>query len=77
MFSDPRRKDPLVHLVGAEFVTAVVKVVEETGKGKSIMVTRFLFRVRVERNDEIIHFGAWRDGEEFWICMPSTQGEIA
>ncbi len=76
VFTTPTRAQRLIHVAGAEFIKAIISVVEEVGKGKAKMVTRFSFRLKVERNDEVIHFAAWNDGEEFWIQMPATQGEI-
>ncbi len=76
VFTTPTRAQRLIHVAGAEFIKAIISVVEEVGKGKATMVTRFAFRLRVERNDEVIHFAAWNDGEEFWITMPATQGDL-
>lgn len=76
VFVDPKAKKPELHLIGAEFTKAVIQVVEETGKGKIVMVTRFAFRVRASRHASVIDFAAWRDGETFWIVMPQTQESI-
>lgn len=73
---EPKAKKPELHLPGAAFSKAVVQVVEEVGKGKAREVTRFKFRLLVERDDDVIDFAAWRDGEEFWITMPETQGKL-
>jgi len=70
---DPKVKKPELHLIGAEFMKAVIQIVEETGKGKIVMVTRFAFRVRASRHASVMDFAAWRDGESFWIVMPQTQ----
>jgi len=77
IFLDPKEKKPVLHLVGAEFSKAIVQVVEEVGKGKAKLVTRFALRLRVEREPAVIDFGAWHDGEEFWITMPKSQEEIS
>jgi len=73
LYEDTKEKKPVLHLVGAEFSKAVVQVIEEVGKGKATKVTRFAFRVLVERDEKTMHFAAWNDGEQFWIQMPETQ----
>jgi hypothetical protein len=73
---EPKAKKPELHLAGAEFSKAIVQVVEEVGKGKAKKVTRFAFRLLVERDEDVIEFAAWRDGEEFWLTMPETQGKL-
>lgn len=73
VFMDPKAKKPELHLIAAEFTKAVIQIVEETGKGKIVMVTRFAFRVRASRHASVMDFAAWRDGESFWIVMPQTQ----
>lgn len=62
-----------LHLTGAAFSKAVISLIEEVGKGKAKIVTRFAFRLCVERDTDVIDFAAWRDGEEFFITMPPTQ----
>lgn len=76
LYKDPTAKKSILHLIGADFSKAIVSIIEEVGKGKTKKVTRFAFRVIVERTDEVIAFAAWHDGEEFWITMPSTQKNI-
>lgn len=76
VYNDTKERKPLLHLVGAEFSKAVVGIFEESGKGKTVKVTRFEFRVLVERDEKTMHFAAWHDGEEFWIQMPPTQKAI-
>jgi len=76
VFLDPREKKSELHLLGAEFSKAIISLIEEVGKGKAKMVTRFAFRLRVGRSAKVIDFAAWRDGEEFWLKMPVTQESI-
>jgi hypothetical protein len=76
LYVDTRDRKPLLHLVGAEFSKAIVGIFEETGKGKLNKVTRFAFRLLVERDEKTMHFAAWNDGEQFWITMPPTQKSI-
>jgi hypothetical protein len=76
VYSDPNKKRSELHLIGADISKAVIQVVEEVGKGKAKMVTRFAFRLRVKRDLAVIDFAAWRDGEEFWIKMQTTQAEL-
>jgi hypothetical protein len=76
VFSDPKKERPLLHLTAASFSKAIVSIVEEVGKGKAKKVTRFSFRLLVERTDKVIEFGAWNDGEEFWLTMPATQKHL-
>jgi hypothetical protein len=76
VYDEPRMKKPRLHLVGAEFSKAIVSTVEEVGKGKAVKKTRFAFRLLVERDEDVIQFAAWNDGEEFWITMPATQSSI-
>jgi hypothetical protein len=73
VYLDPTAKKCELHLVGAEFSKAVVQLIEEVGKGKAVMVTRFAFRLCVTRKPTVIDFAAWRDGESFWLRMLSTQ----
>lgn len=76
VYLDPKEKNPELHLVGAEFSKAVIQLIEEVGKGKAKTVTRFAFRLRVERDKDVIAFAAWRDGEEFWLRMLTTQKSL-
>jgi len=76
VWEKPTDKKPELHLVGATFSKAIVQVIEEVGKGKAKKVTRFAFRLLVERDEDVIDFAAWRDGEEFWITMTETQGKL-
>jgi len=76
VFTDPRKARPLLHLVNAEFVRAIVSFREEVGKGKSREIERFAFRILVERTQDVIDFAGWNDGQEFWLCMPATQGKV-
>lgn len=76
LYTDTKERKPLLHLVGAEFSKAIVGIFEETGKGKTNKVTRFEFRLLVERDEKTMHFAAWNDGEEFWVTMPATQKAI-
>ena len=76
LYLDPKEKKPLLHLVGADFSRAIVQIIEEVGKGSAKKVTRFAFRVLVERTADVIDFAAWRDGETFWCLMPATQKKI-
>jgi hypothetical protein len=73
IYLDPKEKKAELHLVGAEFSKAVIQLIEEVGKGKAKMVTRFAFRLRVERDSDTVEFAAWRDSEEFWLKMAATQ----
>lgn len=73
VYTTSTEKRPELHLVGAAFSKAVISLIEEVGKGKAKMVTRFAFRLCVERSADVIEFAAWRDGEEFFITMPATQ----
>lgn len=77
VYLDPKEKKPELHLVGAEFTKAIVRVVEEVGKGQAKLVTRFSFRLRVERTKDVIGFAAWQDANAFWVKMPETQTRIA
>lgn len=76
VFEDPKDKKPLLKIVGAVYKKAVIQLVEETGKGKSKTVTRFKFRLEMERKPHIVDFAAWHDGEQFWLSMEQTQGEL-
>lgn len=76
LYADTKERKPLLHLVGAEFSKAIVGIFEESGKGKTTKVTRFEFRLLVERDEKTMHFAAWNDGEQFWITMPPTQKSI-
>lgn len=73
VYLDPKEKKPLLKIIGAEVAKAIVQVVEETGKGKAKLVTRFKFRLRMERTEKVIEFAAWNDGAEFWLTFPPTQ----
>ena len=76
VFVDPKEKQPELHLVGAEFTKAVISLIEEVGKGTAKMVTRFAFRLCIERTKDVIAFAAWHDQESFWLTMPETQRKI-
>jgi len=76
IYLDPKEKKAELHLIGAEFTKAIVQVIEEVGKGQAKMVTRFGFRLRVERTKQVIDWAAWHDGDSFWLRMPSTQKSI-
>jgi hypothetical protein len=76
VYLDPKEKKSELHLLGAEFTKAIISLIEEVGKGKAKMVTRFSFRLRFSRLAKVIEFAAWRDGEEFWLKMPVTQESI-
>lgn len=76
VYDAPGSKKATLHLVGAQFTKAIIAVIEEVGKGKAKLVWRFAFRLRVERDEDVIGFAAWRDGEEFWICMPPAQHSL-
>lgn len=77
VYRNPSDKKAQLHLMGASFSKATVQVIEEVGKGKTIKVTRFAFRLLVERTEEVIEFAAWRDSEDFWITIPATQRKMA
>ena len=76
IFLDPKEKKPLLKVEAAEFSKAVIAVIEETGKRKSKLVTRFKFRLRTDRSDEVIEWAAWHDGEEFWVTLEPSQREL-
>jgi len=76
LYLDPKEKKAELHLRGAEFSRAVIQLIEEVGKGKAKMVTRFSFRLRVERDKDTVNFAAWSDGQEYWLKMPATQKSI-
>jgi hypothetical protein len=73
IYDDPQARKTLLHLVGGTVERASVAMIEETGKGKSKQVIRFVFRLRIERDDKAIEFGAWHDTEQFWLEMNQTQ----
>jgi hypothetical protein len=73
IFDEPKAKKPTLHIVGAEVEKASVAMIEETGKGKAKKVIRFVFRLRVERDKDVIDFGAWNDECQFWLSMAETQ----
>jgi len=75
VFVDPKEKNSLLS-VDADFSKAVIQVVEETGKGKSKLVTRFKFRLLMERSKKVIEWGAWNDGAEFWLKIEPLQREL-
>lgn len=77
VFIDPKEKKPKLHLVGAAFSKAIVKIVEEVGKGRAKKITRFAFRLLVDRDEEVVAFAAWEDGQEFWLKLAETQGKLA
>lgn len=76
VYDAPSSKKATLHLVGAQFSKAIISVIEEVGKGKAKLVWRFAFRLRVERDEDVIGFAAWRDGEEFWLTMPPSQKRL-
>lgn len=76
VYDAPQSRKATLHLVGAQFTKAIISVIEEVGKGKAKLVWRWAFRLRVERDEEVIGFAAWRDGEEFWITMPPAQHSL-
>lgn len=76
LFEDTTTKKPILHLVGAEFSKAIVGIFEESGKGKTNKITRFEFRLLVERDEKTMHFAAWRDSDQFWITMMPSQKSI-
>jgi hypothetical protein len=76
IFDDPKEKKPIMHIVGGTIERASVAMIEETGKGKSKKVIRFVFRLCIERDDKAVSFGAWRDEEQFWLEMDQTQMKI-
>ena len=76
VFTSPSAIAPALHLVGARFKKAVVSIIEEVGKGKTIKRPRFAFRLLVERDNRVLGFGAWNDGADFWIQLPPTQAGI-
>jgi hypothetical protein len=77
VFKAPNAKKSELHLVGADLTKASVTMVEETGKGITKKVIRFKFSILVERDEEIIDFGAWNDEQEFWLTMEQTQRVLA
>lgn len=76
IFETPKEKKATLHMTGATVSSATVGMVEENGKGKTKTVIRFRFRLMVERDEDAISFGAWRDGEQFWLNMRDTQASI-
>jgi hypothetical protein len=76
IFDDPKEKKPILHIVGGTIERASVAMIEETGKGKTKKVIRFVFRLCIERDDKAIAFAAWRDTEQFWLEMDQTQMKI-
>lgn len=76
IYDDPKEKQSRLHVVGAQYTKADVAVVEETGKGEIKEVVRFKFRLLMERTLPIMKFADWHDGEQFWIEIPSTQGDL-
>lgn len=76
IYLDPKEKKSELHVTGAEFSRAIVQVVEEVGKGQVKLVTRFAFRLRIERTKQVIDWAAWNDSESFWLKMPATQKSI-
>lgn len=77
IFEEPKAKKPMLHIVGAAVEKASVTMIEESGKGKSRKVVRFVFRLKVERDEKTIDFAAWNDEREFWIDMKQTQKSFA
>lgn len=76
VYNSPKDDRAIFHNVGAPFSKAVVAIREEVGKGKTIEVVRFSFRLRLERTPEVIQFAAWRDEEDFWLEIPRTQRHL-
>lgn len=80
VYDSPASKKATLHLIGAEFTRAIISVIEEVGKGKAKLVWRFSFRLRVERDEKVIGFAAWRDEEEFLDYDPTfaalARGEV-
>lgn len=76
VYLDPKEKGSELS-VDADFSKAVIQVVEETGKGKTKLVTRFKFRLVMERSKKVIEWGAWNDGAEFWLKIEPLQRELA
>ena len=76
-FINPKISRAMIHLPAAEIVKAVVSCREEVGKGQSREIERFVFRLLVERTEDVVKFAAWHDGEELWITMPTTQASLS
>lgn len=76
VYLDPKEKEAELAIGNAHYIKATVSQVEETGKGKTVIVTRFRFRLRVERSKENVNFAAWNDGEQFWIRLDPVQKEL-
>jgi hypothetical protein len=76
VYLDPKEKKPELHLVGAEFTKATIAHIEEVGKGAAKVVTRFAFRLLVDRMKNVVEFGAWSDGNTYWLKMAETQGTL-
>src|SRR5215472_12854308 len=76
VYVDPTEKKPLLHVADAEFTKAIISLVEETGKGQSKLVTRFAFRLRMDREKKTLEWAAWADGDSVWLKIESAQKEL-
>jgi hypothetical protein len=76
VYLDPKVKEKELHLVGCEFTKAIISLVEESGAGKSVVVTRFAFRLLVERMKNVVEFAAWNDEQTFWVTLNPTQKSL-
>jgi hypothetical protein len=71
----PDDKEDLV-LVGALIQKATLALKIEKGKGKTVEVIRYSFRISAERSKEIIKFATTYDGSEIWITSKRTQASL-
>jgi len=76
VYLDPKVKEKELHLVGCEFTKATISLVEETGAGEAVLVTRFSFRLLTARTKNVVEFGAWMDSQTFWIKLSETQPQL-
>jgi hypothetical protein len=76
VYPDPKLKEKELHLVGCEFTKAIISLVEETGAGRATVVTRFAFRLLVERMKNVVEFAAWNDEQTFWVTLNPTQKSL-
>lgn len=73
VFDEPKAKKPIFHALGAKVVKPTIEMIEETGKGKTIVVTRFKWTLEVARTDKVKAFGWEQDTRQFWITTGDTQ----
>lgn len=74
LFETPKSKKPTLHEAECRVLRPVVSAVEETGKGKTRRVIRFVFRFSVPFPHH--KFAVENYGKEYWLEMVDTQAKL-